>query len=551
MSEEFFKFNKAINDRIMNNDTDQYTYENKYNFLAPYINIFDINKDGIIKPNEIRTIWQNIYQECTEQGDELIINKDSVREILDNYDKDKKLNATIFVRAIKSLFPFNSNEREGRGIQLKRQKINDYIIEYYQNGVIKNKREPKFGRPAGDGTEYYASGRIFRQYTNRGTSYITYYQSGKIAEENIDGYYTSYYENGQIKKDKNDIQYYPDGKILQKDGKYYDTFGNLIKNKTLEGKTFGNLTKDKTYDDKIFELADNIKLILKGESFDTKHITEIINKDNIIEIIRAYRIKCNSNIFKDIEEFVKNKDLKDELTKYLETSLEERYYENLNNIPKISKIKNTNYEGDEYKVKWKDKKIYIKNKNSKQETIIDTQQIIKDLPKNEQYLILITLQNLPAEVLIDFGNEVSFGTREIGYGIGGLYEIPNDLISLRGGGLYNEGIIVHELGHAFDHIFEKNNCSSNLNDELESTFKEEQLSAVMILPAGEFNLKNYASTSLGEFFAECYAFLMLGDEYKAKECIEKNFPRSLAIVKEIIRETRQLPPGVRHRQDLK
>ena len=66
MSESFFKFNKEISNYFLDYSPEKNIEleDKEYNRYTPYLNIFDVDKNGSLDSNEIKNIWQSIEKEC-------------------------------------------------------------------------------------------------------------------------------------------------------------------------------------------------------------------------------------------------------------------------------------------------------------------------------------------------------------------------------------------------------------------------------------------------------------------------------------------------------
>lgn len=591
MSESFFKFNKEISNYFLDYSPEKNIEleDKEYNRYTPYLNIFDVDKNGSLDSNEIKNIWQSIEKECMSLGDELSINEKGAEKIIKEFDKDSKLNGKEFINFFKYLLTRITHQTSSwesqkhfifnlEGGSLQEYRTGDTVYTYYPSGTLESISDKD-----GNNNTYYANGKIASEYKKNGLkrsyylsgkifeerkedgSYIQYFENGNIKNKSIGNdsisyyengnisskytgnSYTIYYENGQIQESNevngyDFITYYPNGQIktaIPEDGdmERYDVQGNKIE-KPIEKE---QKEYDSYYSGQIYETAKELNKLIHTEPIDINVIKNVINKENIVELFKQYHWN-EHNIIKDIQNSTKDKVIQQELITYIETTLNDVYSANLKKFPKKTKIENSNWKGAEYKVKWTNAKVYIKNLETNRKSAIDLEKLVKNLPKAERYILLIRLQNLPGEVLEDIAIDANYSNIEMGNA--GDYRDWTDTIQLVGGG-FGEGTIVHELGHAIDNLFQEDKYSTGLNNELLSSFKEEK----MTNPYEDSN-KYYAATNIKEFFAECYALLMLGDEYRAKECIEKNFPKSFAIVKEMIKEIRQLQPEVRHRQDL-
>ncbi len=568
MAESSFKFNKDFSTYFMNfNSENKIKLEDKeYNRFTPYFSLFDENKDDSLDLKEIRSIWLNVAQECKSDGDELILDEQIAENIIKKFDNEGKFNNGEFINFFKEILAkvtgvthFNTG-----AIMIKNE--NNVTHEYYKSGALENVYDDNSkisyyanGNIAvrlnkdGSKEEFYASGKIYKKMLPD-KSYTAYYESGNLKSkrnenESIQYYesgnikskinnrgnkFTHYYENGQIEESTEIesfyyVSYYPNGNIKtalsdssDSEFKYYDEFGNEIKNE-INNKP-----------------AENIKLdeLIKQEPFDFNAFKALIKKNTILDVYEQQR-----DLIKELESKIQDENNKNEVISYIESLLSEIYNENLKNFPKKSRVVNSYHEGCEYDIQWDNGKINIENLDTKQKTTIDTERLVKNLPKDKQYLLLIKLQELPAEVLADIGAEATFS--DIRMNMGGDYRYFTDTIQLVGNN-FEKGTIVHELGHAIDNLFISSVFSTEQNNLLLTTFKEEKM--VNEVSAQESN-SYYAATNITEFFAESYALLMLGEEYRAKECIENNFPKSFEIVKGMIEKIRQLPPDIRHRQD--
>ena len=591
------KFNKNISDFFQSFTKNIELQDGENNRFSIFLKMFDINQDNNLNASEVKSIWQKVCQNSKQNGDEFILSEEDSQHIIEEYSKndDSEIKKN-FIYFIKHLYGYvcqdESLKYDFTG-NIKYKKENDITYEYnngylqskkykdgttetfYANGIIQKQYKLN-----GDYVEYYSSGKIHKKINEDG-SFILYYEDGSIKAKGNETDYTYYYENKQIMKEKKDnieTSYYQNGQVkISESGREYTSYyengqvkytnvdgikeyypNGQIKFVTepsyieyyengkvkLESKNgtvveyddLGNI-KENNNSNKIFDICNRIKIALSNNPPDIKYCLNSLNIENITDVVHLY----DGDLIESINDIENNND-KQKLMNYMADLLHKIYVNNIKDVKEYSQIKNEYYEGKQYNVRWTENIVYIRNKDSNIESQINLDILCKDYNECQKYILLMQLQELPGEVLDDIANDVTFIDKTISKAHSGEYSPNSDTIQLQH--KVDIETIVHEIGHSLDNIFASNTYRTK-NKEFLTYFEEEK----MINSYKQYYGSGYASTDEKEFFAECYALMMLGDD-KSKECIENRFPKSFAIIKEMIQEIRQLPPEVRHRQDL-
>ncbi len=549
----YFKINQDIINKFQNCNND-YEIENpEISFCSKFLPIFDKNNDGKFNPNEIKNIFENVLSHTEPLGDGFVLNEKTANKIIEQTPelKNNNINKRDFVFFIQELFSsipttYSSEDKKIPNSYYPNGNIEteyreNETISYYEDGTIKNSintktNETVFYYPNGKiktndknevSTSYYISGEVY-EVKNSDTSLTRYYKNGNIKEKHeINGNRAEYYENGQIKyqlENRYEKSYYENGQL--KSSNIPDDNHIYIKY-YLNGQVQEIISKDYT----ITHYDENGNVIQNPDKSDSDKLPDRLDKDNILEVLEKVSLEKYSKEYKIDENEIEN-------------ILKEIYEDGLNNLSIKTQVTNKYHTGDSYDVSWEDDKIYITNLNTNRKSVIDTQSLIKNFPKNQQYLFLIRLQSMPAEVLEDMSIEALYNSNKVGNNTNGLFCPNTDSMSLNNG-TFSTDTIVHELGHAVDHIFENRKYLSE-RTEIFSSFEEEKLTNNVHSDRN----KNYCATNVNEFFAEAYTLIMLGEEYHAQESIETNFPKTFALVKDLLNEIRTLPDETRHRQDL-
>ena len=176
----------------------------------------------------------------------------------------------------------------------------------------------------------------------------------------------------------------------------------------------------------------------------------------------------------------------------------------------------------------------------------------QDIPEEEyKQEVIKGILTMPAEVIIDLHNEIvslSHTTKPINDGMtayGGFYAHEDDLHLNTGilGESRQQGVIIHELGHAMDH--EENGYSSKNNNFITVFEKEMEIYLSYGNERYEYDSGSdssiYCTCNYQEMYAECYALLMYGTAEGSAETILTYFPECLELVKEHIKYVRSLP----------
>lgn len=296
------------------------------------------------------------------------------------------------------------------------------------------------------------------------------------------------------------------------------------------------------------------------KEFQETYITGMINK--IIEI--ADLVDINADEIKIIQEKIKENGIENfsiDLINQTYSTL----FEKIKKVkPEIStsKISNKYYTSKHSYTKCvtSDKIIIIDDKNNK--TIIDKNQLFNIFSENYKDIIWESLEEWPAEALLDLGIEATFMESIEGTN---CFIPAFDKISVEED-MFIVRAIQHELGHAVDYIANDVNAQTDNNVKFKEIFQEEMIAYKKdgneIYGCGSKNtLKSennhlsgidrllfsstYATQDKQEMFAECYALLMWG-RCNSEAVISKYFPKTRDCVLEIIEKTRELPKQQRH-----
>ena len=311
-----------------------------------------------------------------------------------------------------------------------------------------------------------------------------------------------------------------------------------------------------------------IKSIAKEEdkNFQKTYITGMVNK--IIEL--AELVEINSDEIKAIKKEIETNGFE----KVSIDSINETYSKLFEKIAKkspiisSSKISNKYYKSENSytKVEIKDKIIIIDSQNNK--TTIDKNKLLRVYSQRDRNVMWDVIKTLPVETLIDLSIEVSFSNHQESKGAAASYNIILDKVNV--GDIVRETDIIHELGHAIDHLGNGgyDRYQSINNEKFKQAFK---VGMEKFLKAGNkrctqyFNAKNneyitkntsllnsntkndstYATLNEAEMFAECYTLIMLGT-CDSEEVITTYFKEALDCVLEILKSTRELPNVKRH-----
>lgn len=356
-----------------------------------------------------------------------------------------------------------------------------------------------------------------------------------------------------------------------------------------------NIKKQYTPDKYDIKTDENSCIILTKDGTKFKEVYYYDNKAACIilynshgQIVESYGLDDNSygksNYFYDSE----GKLLKKEITSYNEIGtissyiimaaedkpiygnsrtcsypplIDSKYYEVKNN-----QIKNENYTGDIYDIKFVGYKATIINKTKQQTTELDIAKLLDNKYMNEEdkTLFFQELKTLPGEVLADLAIECNFiGNRrrmtaefnKKEYEENGKYYSKK--FNTAGIAYYKQEamlaepdatVIIHELGHLLS-ICKNGIYFSNGEWETEynQTFERENEVYLQYLKENSEAERHYCSENPREFFAEIYTYLMLGYTGKSDDSvIKKFFPESFKMVKAKISEIRQMKTDERN-----
>lgn len=384
-----------------------------------------------------------------------------------------------------------------------------------------------------------------------------------ISEANNDGFVKIFYDNGVLrcidnyeikgfkdiyKKDKtrtlNDyskrymsassmnFENLGDGRIQQKENKTIYKYND----KNIYNKTYSSIAQS-LYNDIYAKTPYGVPTT--GSNIE-KHIKEI-SKENVLEILDKY-LKINKdreNLCEAIQsERGLDENQKQKYLGHIQKCIKDRCGFDIFYTQDNSKIKNQYYESDNYSIKWNLTKVTIENKDTGETTECDFINRIKNIPLNYQYKTLNFLQKLPAEVLVvaarlaDFSEQLD-GTQE-SYDVKGQYNNVLNKLKLRYNDFSTE-TLCHELGHALDDFYTFSRYSLKDNNKNPASHSIEFIATYLTelskIPKEAISQLGYASSSVDEMFAECYALTRTGD-CQSKETILKYFPKTFELAKE-------------------
>ena len=306
----------------------------------------------------------------------------------------------------------------------------------------------------------------------------------------------------------------------------------------------------------------NLGLPTTGKDIE-KHC-KLINETNVLNVLESYELLYDESL----EDAIKNewgldKNIKNNILSHITKCVEkaENYNPHLN---KESKINNEYYSGNSYKVTQNGDNMTIVNQDTGEKTIIDLEKICKRLSIIRKIRAKKTIQNLPAEVIIDISKELSLkegkalgGQRSIYRQLFDELEIAKDLYNSN----YERYTFIHDLGHALDfmgYIFNTNSTSGNSNfmntynaelqkyiDNGNTKYEEEWHPLTGTYSHKSGSRENYATWNEKEMFAECYTLLMTGD-CVSKNCILTYFPQTLKAAKQHLDYIRNQSDAKRH-----
>lgn len=233
-------------------------------------------------------------------------------------------------------------------------------------------------------------------------------------------------------------------------------------------------------------------------------------------------------------------------------------YTSLNN-----QVKNKNYTGDKFDIKFDGYKATIINKTRNQTFELDVSKLFnnKYMKEEDKQAFLHEIKTLPGEVLADLAIECNlignrnnmskeFNEKEykaIGeymshaFNSGGIaYGFHSAMLAMP-----NRAIITHELGHLMQFCGKDryHDVSDGTWDaDFTKTFESELPNYLKFLETHKDSYRHYCSENEAEFFAETYTYLMLGETgHSEDDVIQKFFPKSYKMVKDRIAEIRRMP----------
>ena len=421
-----------------------------------------------------------------------------------------------------------------------------------------------------------------------------------VSEQKSDGL-TYYYDANKttIKKwgtTLKEIEILESGKRLVKEYKAIDrgkTIVNILNEENNE-KSCETIYEDDYYvklsENKVISLRD-IKTILNNSiSYETYSDIDYMGKDAIASLsqeddINFQKTYITSMVDKIIElaELV-GVDAND--VRVVQKEIQEKGFENVSvssihkaysqlfmNIKKStaqiseSKICNKYYTSKHSYTKIvRDDKIIITDSENVQ-TVIDKNKLLSVYASDDKEVMWSVIRDLPAEVLKDMSEEVTFENIKECEGASGSFDFIVDRINI--GDIVDIECILHEIGHAIDCVGagSEYNYQTVFNTKFSRLFMDEMQAfekagnkrcVAYYNSKGEYIVLNdklqfadtnqnstYATLDGQEMFAECYALLMNG-ESQSEELISKYFPKTLNCVLEMVESTREIPKSQKH-----
>ena len=243
--------------------------------------------------------------------------------------------------------------------------------------------------------------------------------------------------------------------------------------------------------------------------------------------------------------------------------LDTKFYSVYNN-----QVKNKNYTGDKFDIKFNGYKATIINKTKNQTFKLDVSKILdnKYIKNKDKQAFLREIKTLPGEVLADLaiecnliGNRSEMGkefdekelkshgeSRWQGVNSSGFaYAFYSAMIAEP-----NRDTITHELGHLIQFCGKDRYLDvsdGTWEGDFRETFELELPNYLKYLSTHKDSYRHYCSENQNEFFAETYVYLMLGATSHGKDdVIQKFFPKSYKMVKDRIAEIRKMPTKERN-----
>ena len=228
-----------------------------------------------------------------------------------------------------------------------------------------------------------------------------------------------------------------------------------------------------------------------------------------------------------------------------------------------NQVKNKNYTGDKFDIKFDGYKATITNKTKNQTFKLDVSKMLdnKYMKEEDKQAFLNEIKTLPGEVLADLSIECNlignrnnmnkeFDEKELkaigeymshAFNSGGIaYGFHSAMLAMP-----NRAIITHELGHLM-HFCGKDRyhdiSDGTWDGDFIKTFESELPNYLKFLETHKDSSRHYCSENQDEFFAETYTYLMLGETgHGEDDVIQKFFPKSYKMVKDRIAEIRRMP----------
>ncbi len=309
-------------------------------------------------------------------------------------------------------------------------------------------------------------------------------------------------------------------------------------------------------------ISSNLKEVIYSDEFGRpSKVLEIIENQvdpvNIDIILREYEKLTNGRTLQEDLDCIlkfspfKKKKINDTLDKI-------QNFEKLN-----TSVNNKHWKGDPHNIIRDGSTFTITNTATNETREIDLSKLLADFDSSQERKNFIeTMQNLPAEVLMDMAAEQSElieleDNPEVNVGDDktvtalAYYTSGTDQVALQDD--CPAGAIIHELGHALDYnrISGSNKSSVSNNETYMNIFNEEMEKFIAdgnkrYVYGDEDNQPGTdATVNEQEMFAACYTLLMTGD-CSNKATIEKYFPRMLGYVRQLVEYNRSHSDEIRH-----
>ena len=505
---------------------------------------FDDNVSDALTSSEIGLIFDKVKEYAMSDGNKKF-SEDEMNAFINDFcaqqlqqstgetPKDLGLNTKSLVQFLTEL-QINLNKPEPTQTH-KNNELFEYILSIFPEIEDLKNEEEVFFLETDDGYKAKISNGKIIEFTDGNTQF--YFENETLIASQI----------GKIGDSDFERNLYTDGELWRT----LDSYGNTI------------------YNDRMVEIFEQLtKPNLDIEKIQTLITTSAKNKQ-IGQDMEDYFAMTGNELFNDIAFANIPEKIKEQLLDIIYGDFDKIKGYNPELVIENSQINNDYYVGDEYALRYNGPVIYIENKTTGEETRLNLQKLLQleNFTRDQRNKFIKEIQKLPAEVLENLAIEIAY--------IKAIKEENTYIVigsEFQAGATYDKDVmdifipkgefLIHELGHALDHIFYGDSFDFDTFASMDSEFKAKYDELVTRYEAKgnkRFNLNNpyeqkvsrktgdnYMTLDEREGFAICFQAMMGCDDLQTK-FLFKEMPELMDYAIEHYRNIRSMKKEYRFR----